>query len=1105
MADIEIYIGDLIEHGSERAVIQAVVDILSDGNHPAIILANVNISGCQVDFVVAFDSLTLVIEAKSLFVPFHGGENGEWEVWTNSGWKPSRNYYAQTVRACHALRDAMSQFEGISVPYPSAALVFSSTIAQGSSDFRGNFKATIIELGDLHRVLRPGSTHLWAIENWRAFAKHHQLKKVENIAMAIDSGLLEARRVIDTYCAAFQRTYGPLADTLILNEDISCHLANVRTQGENGIGHLLCGPSGCGKSLMAYEIAVKEIDFQRIPIIFQAKEFDGDLCKMLNREIALLETSSAEALVAAAKKIDRPLKIIVDGYNECNQSQRSNLTRAIAAMCNRHEATVLITSQFKVERNELLQLSEIVVSQPDMELKTSIAMKASSTSLSDSQMILLNSVDSAFEAMLVGEIGKDIPSDASRYRIFDAYTRKRLDQYATEGIRALSVVAGFLSERVSFSLSIRDLERLAERNRISSDLLKRLQDAKFLVKSGDYVSFWHELYLHSFTAEATIRSSQDAKCIATAIQSPLHAEYKDLIIGAIDDDALITHVLSEISDGSAIHACLLGQCGPVARLWAEQRCQGIIRKMHDEISQVRFELDDKCWMKVKAASESLGSWTPQDQAILYALSLMFASGEFFEGILDTVKAMDDRLLVEYERLKEQAHAKAIGLRSGLFACCYCGFGGTSGSPAVSVICKLLDSGIICRKLLPNTVELIHEQLENESLSFGQLYLLLSLNRRGGVDAPSIARFLPGILRHHWRGATYHLRLCLMDAAGSSSWKISDEARCNLTSVIEELPATKNIVISTVMTETLKSLGALQKEEEGHVEDVRSMIRDILANQTDNNYRSLAFYVWSSQFDHIYDEAYDQAWSELSQDEKKKLLFMGGHHMDHENWFTSLLIAQLASFGDPSVVPVILRWTALPLTRCSMPQSAIDSFVMAHLALARLGCVLPQSYADDESNMSQVLRAVGKMIYWLDRIDLPMEQRKIECGKEFEILLRYELSVVAVVLSEVGNANCSFTEKVMVLPGRCASSSIGACFPENVAKICRQTLQQPKKQKDYFGFDSFEKMIIFSIASLGKWGNSIDLLLLRQWSCDLQFGEQAIKAIKKLEDKKLHQT
>src|SRR5208282_3225067 len=145
VSDVELYIGSPIEHASDRAVLGRAIDLLSRRNLPAVILANVNVGGRQIDLIVALDQLTYVIEAKSSSNPVRGGIDGIWEVRVASGgWKPIRNYYQQTLQASYALRDAMSHFAGTPVEYHSAALIFVPSIPAGSLICPGDFKVAVI-------------------------------------------------------------------------------------------------------------------------------------------------------------------------------------------------------------------------------------------------------------------------------------------------------------------------------------------------------------------------------------------------------------------------------------------------------------------------------------------------------------------------------------------------------------------------------------------------------------------------------------------------------------------------------------------------------------------------------------------------------------------------------------------------------------------------------------------------------------------------------------------------------------------------------------------------------------------------------------------------
>src|SRR5260221_10891501 len=133
MASIEIYIGAPLEHASDRAALVAVAEYLSAQGISAVVIANVNLKTRQVDLIIALDQGVLVVEAKAFASMVRGGENGLWELRLASGrWKSISNAYQQAIDEKHAVRDSMVELVGGNVPYPDAALLFTSAVPAGS-------------------------------------------------------------------------------------------------------------------------------------------------------------------------------------------------------------------------------------------------------------------------------------------------------------------------------------------------------------------------------------------------------------------------------------------------------------------------------------------------------------------------------------------------------------------------------------------------------------------------------------------------------------------------------------------------------------------------------------------------------------------------------------------------------------------------------------------------------------------------------------------------------------------------------------------------------------------------------------------------------------
>jgi hypothetical protein len=781
LASIEIFIGAPIEHASERAALARAVAFLSAKRMSAVVFANVTLATRQIDLVIGLHQTgTLVIESKALSSAVRGGTNGEWQVRLASGqWRDIPNAYTQAVNEKLALRDAMAAFSGVDVPYPDAAVIFVPAIPAASAIPSSDFKAAIAGLDDLPDRITSARHGGWSLDQWRSFANHHRLISVSSLDMALSPELLHAERLLTTYSEAFMRTYAPLTSKMLPlecacdGETLSSRNVMERTARDGNV--LLAGQSGCGKSLLGYAIAVRAVGQGRVPIVISAKDFEGNLREVANREVTLLDASSAAAVISAARLLDRRLLLVVDGYNECTPSERQRLTRSVAAAVYRYRASAVISSRIQLERSDLLPACTYEVQVPSIETKWAIAQQAAGDVSLDEFSELLTSVGSGLEARMIGQLGQRLPTDTSKYALFDAYVRERLGEVATDGIQALSRIAKMMIERISFSLSVRELDRLFDREGMHGSLLRALQRANLLIARGDRVSFSHEMFLNVFAAEAIIRrAGDDPDAVAAALQLPRNLETKPFILGAIDDNSFRRRVLSNLSDTRIIQECLAGQCGHDARLWANMRCDDVLARVAQEIESVQFEFVEEVRWTLRPKPETVQNWTTQDCAVLAVIPHELVAGRRLDEVLSLAGKLDERLDKEHARLLDDAREKKVALRSTLYDVCYAGI--TKGEIGLRHIVMPLNYGHLYGgpKVAPNANLL--ERLQSETLSAGQVGLLVALHKYSDDTAPSIGAVLPGILKRLWSTAAHRLRVELMHAAGMSGHALCDDER-----------------------------------------------------------------------------------------------------------------------------------------------------------------------------------------------------------------------------------------------------------------------------------------------------------------------------------------
>ena len=495
---MEVYIGEPVEHESERSTLREIERLLAAEEYRSIVFANFSVASHQIDMLVARDGLALVIEAKGMKRPVRGGENGSWEVRLASGhWKEFGNPYRQTLAAALAVKDAIRSFSGDDAPYIDAALVFAPCIPRGSRAYQGDRKVSVIGHETLGGRLRERRRNRWSGDRWRAFAEHLRLTRVSSVSAACDTRMADAEKCLRRYTVMFRRTYED-AEKLVpfscgsKGEAVSsAEIANRVFERNRGL--LLHGPTGCGKSMLAASAGAAFGSRGGVTVSIQGKDFEGRLKDAINREASLLGVASGAELLSDAHTLGRPILFIVDGYNECAEGRRGLLTRAIAALAYRYDAGILVTSQVPLTRGDLLDLERIDVPPPSMETKLAISYQASEGRARLEEIEhLLTAISTGLEARLAGEVGGTLGRGSSRYALFDAFARERLDERASDCIRALSQVAAWLFDRLSFSMSVRDFDRLMDRSEVSGALGRLILDRGLLASRGDRVSFPHD-------------------------------------------------------------------------------------------------------------------------------------------------------------------------------------------------------------------------------------------------------------------------------------------------------------------------------------------------------------------------------------------------------------------------------------------------------------------------------------------------------------------------------------------------------------------------------------------------------------------------------------
>ena len=1088
---IELYVGAAIEHASEREVLAALIERLSSTGGWAAIFANIHIGGRQIDFVVATDSLALVVEAKHFSGRVRGKVNGFWQMHASgSAWKNVGNPYLQALQAKNVLRDQLQASYGEMPGYPDACVVIAPKLPAGSDVPASDFKVAITDIRGLASVTAKHSSLLLSRDQWHAFAQELRLRHVQTLGAACNPKLLEQDELLAGYRSEFLRTYsadvGALkSDSYVLGDEAldACQVADrIVHEGEDLLIH---GPSGCGKSLLAKNVAIHCLKQGHVPIFLQAKYFAGKLGESIEREAVLLGVPSAAGLIKAASATGSPLVLVLDGYNECPATEQLVLTRSLAAAARRYGARLIISTQVDITRPDLIDAKPVAVKEPDKALKKAIA-ESSAGKTGHRLDYLLDSVSSGLEADLIGRVGATLADGASRFALFDAYARQKLGDDASEGIRLLAAVAGQLIDRMSFSLSIRDFDRLAAVEHIPGDVLGRIVATGLVARRSDRVSFRHELIHSAFAAESVVRqSNHDVEGVLRGLSAPKYRNARSLILGAYDDDEFIVSVLARTTDADLLRAASAGECGLTARRWVAARCEQVLEKLTSEAASVEFSLKGGTWNGAGVRKESTSEWRPAECALLATISDGVWRGSYLDQVLHAVGVMDQSLIRGFQALGEEARDKKIALRSGLFADAYV-FSGKAG------ISRLLGRVFNSDRSFRTCESEVVSELKckwDQPRTPGQTYLLLMLVRLAENKEFVVPHILP-LLGEEWKYQPYHLQLELLNFVHFI--RLSDDGlRRELVVALDGLLPNVGPVLSGFVIEALEQMGALEEEVSQHVDIVRTELRNLLSGPADEGKCAGAWRAYVCQFDHPFSAAYCEVMQELGQEDKKRLLAMACQGAEYAGMFLAPLIQELVEYNERSAAPAIERWLALPAIESVMPQESVSVFVWAHVALAMLGVPLPTHQGAEESPAKAALAAFGRLYYWIHRQDLTPNELDRACAPFLDVLLGPNqfgaVSALHMVTRSMSHENG-------------VRESVLRKFPGAMASICRNALQQSGQQVGYFPHFLHEKrdVLRFSVDLIGHVGGTEDLPLLRRLSEDTEVGESAIKAIQLIE-------
>ena len=1090
--DIRLFIGECIEHASDREILVTVCDALNKGTEWAYIFANFNVNGRQVDVAIFSATTTLVIEAKGYTQPVKGGVNGSWTQVGPYGSRKLRNGYTQALDAKNALRDVMGGLFGPLRGYPNALLAIAPAIPSGSSLPPSDFKVSIGGQDSVGVAISATSGALLSAKQCEALAAHLGLERISGRDAAIHEAVLASERTLLRYESSFFEFHGPTGkrledDQYNLGDDLISASDVLEKALLSRCALLIRGPSGCGKSLLSARIATECLQAGLLPIHIQGKDFEGRLQKIIDAELGLLGTSARD-LLNASQRLGRQLVLLLDGYNECPEPLRTVLTRAIQAFSLRYGAGIVLTSQGALARQELLSTEEILVSPPHSALKSRLAKLSPEDENFTNCQALLDIARSGLEAELIGQAAASLPAGASKFLIFDTVARKRLGDSATAGTRALCGFAEELISQTAFSLSVREFDRFCDATGVTDATRRDILESQLVSQRGDRISFSHEMFFSALMAESAVRAARkDSELLQAVLRSPRFHGSKVLIIGAIEDDSMLRDILDKNTDQGILESCVRGECGDAARRIVNAKLDVLLAEMAAEPSDLHFLLTGEGWHSSSIETGERQPILSAFEAFLPAIGWLLMQGLHLDRVMTACRAMEERIVEANRDLYEEARAKKVQLRHEIFREAYV----FNRKIALSQLVYFVHSGGLSTRHNPGAE--FGTALKNawgEANTHSEFYFLLGITKfteYASWAAPYVLNLLERL-----KTLPYHLQLDTMDFCVYLK-DVDDTVKARMIAALEGSFDKLGVVMNSMIFEALKGLGGLDADEGNYRTVVTAEIDSVLSEsgpQTDTE----AWNIFSRQFDHPYDSIYWDEVDNLADEQKWQFLFKALKGADTEYVsFVGLLIRQLANFGDPEAAQAIEPWLRLPAKQSILPQDAVEAFFAAHEAMGSLSFPLPPAQASTV-DVDVTMQACGELAYWACRLsDSQLESSPQTLGAR-TTLLAHSASASA-------GALWSSTSRMVSSDG--ARTHVAKSYPKTALVICRDALKHRESQKSYqeHGFkDDRARIVSFSIQVIGQFGDADDITTLRTLCDDEGLGRDALDAIKKIEDR-----
>jgi hypothetical protein len=386
-----------------------------------------------------------------------------------------------------------------------------------------------------------------------------------------------------------------------------------------------------------------------------------------------------------------------------------------------------------------------------------------------------------------------------------------------------------------------------------------------------------------------------------------------------------------------------------------------------------------------------------------------------------------------------------------------------------------------------------------------------LTDRETANVPELVKTNTALVQRSWDSRIPIMRLHGLEFARSMRSAVETAGPAAVTAMRTLLEGfeTKNIFLSTTLLEVLAAYGGLSLDIDAGsaLSEMRLLLQpgvrdfddtrraaELLDVEPDAFLASRARSCIDRIFEDVFQGIYWEAYEELSATEKVDLLTLALSEADPQGMWLEWMLRELIKLGDSRAVTTYRRFAMDIQAGSSFPQDATAAYV-----LGIEGCAhwderpVERPRAADAVHLAW--HTVGDILFWL---------YKDRTGHRETIASLWQ-RIDGATLIAVGDVLFQLSQSRWRMQAESDDIDLCALFPAEARRIALACLDHEGILPSAFGFPTYydERLVAFLIKTLGSFGDSGSLPILKVYAEVEKFGRAAIEAIESIQQRLLH--